>query len=145
VNEVTVHGNVTADPVTHHNPTTGRVVVTFGLAVNSRRFNRERGEWVDRPTVFHHIVCFGVDLARNVAGTLRRGMTVTVTGQFADDSYQREDDGRRVSRIRLEAADVAVSLRWATAEVTRQPRPDGQPGASPDDATPAAETEHSAA
>ena len=47
-------------------------------------------------------------------------MAVTVTGQLGDDSYTPEGRDRPVTRHRLEAADIAVSLRWATATVTRQ-------------------------
>jgi len=46
-------------------------------------------------------------------------MAVTVTGQFADDSYVPDGSDRVIRRHRLEAQDIAVSLRWATATVTR--------------------------
>ena len=49
-------------------------------------------------------------------------MAVTVTGQLADDSYTPDGWDRPIRRHRLEAADIAVSLRWATATVTRDPR-----------------------
>jgi len=46
-------------------------------------------------------------------------MAVTVTGQFADDSYVPDGSDRVIRRHRLEAQDIAISLRWATATVTR--------------------------
>src|SRR6266498_3498504 len=111
MNEITLHGNVTAEPVRRSN--TGRIATSFSVAVNNGYYDRRSGQYVTQPAVFHHVVCFG-DLADNAAATLRKGATVTVTGQFTDDSYQAEG-GQRIRRTRLVAADVAVSLRWATA------------------------------
>ena len=122
MNETTIHGNLTANPVVHTNPQTGKTATTFDLAVNSRWYDRGRGHYVDRPPVFHRVVCFG-DLAGNAAASLKKGMTVTVTGSFADDSYTPQGTDKPIRRIRLEAADVAVSLRWAVAAVARKTTP----------------------
>jgi single-strand DNA-binding protein len=135
MNEITIHGNLTASPTVRRNADTGRTAVSFAVAVNSRRYDRRHEQYVDRPAVFHRVVCFG-ELAENAAATLTRGMAVTVTGQFADDSYVPDGRDSAVRQIRLEASDVAVSLRWATAAVTRRPFPaettqptgTGQPG-----------------
>jgi single-strand DNA-binding protein len=125
MNEITIHGNLTANPVVNTNPNTGRSATTFDLALNSRYFDRGNGQWRDRPAVFHKVVCFG-DLAANAAETLRKGMTVTVTGTLADDSYTPNGADKPIRRTRLEAADVAVSLRWAVAAVARQTTPTEQ-------------------
>jgi single-strand DNA-binding protein len=116
MNEITIHGNLTDDPTLHHSPS-GVAVLKFTVAVNSRRFNRPTNRWVDRNPVFHRVVAFN-GLATNAATTLVKGMTVTVTGELADDSW-RTEDGRKISRSQLEAADIAVSLRYATAQVTK--------------------------
>jgi single-strand DNA-binding protein len=139
MNEITIHGNITANPVVNTNPTTGRSATTFDLALNSRYYDRTAGQWRDRAAVYHRVVCFG-DLAANVAATLHKGMTVTVTGSLADDSYTPNGAERPIRRTRLEAVDVAVSLRWAVATVTRhlanQPAP---PSVDADTTEPAAE------
>lgn len=80
--------------------------------------------------MFHRVVCFNA-LAENVAASVRRDAAVAVTGEFADDSYTREDGGQRVRRIQIEASDVAVSLRYATATITTNQR---DPRASSSDA-----------
>jgi single-strand DNA-binding protein len=72
------------------------------------------------PPVFHKVIAFGA-LAENTAATARKGMAVTVTGELADDSYTAED-GRTVRGTQLQASDVAVSLRFATADVTANPK-----------------------
>jgi single-strand DNA-binding protein len=116
MNEITIHGNLTDEPTLHHSPS-GVPVVKFTVAVNSRRFNRPTNRWVDRNPVFHQVVAFN-GLATNAAATLAKGMTVTVTGELADDSW-RTEEGRKIRRSQLEATDIAVSLRYATAQVTK--------------------------
>ena len=121
MNEITISGNVTADPVLRY----GRdgdttAFLAFTVAVNRSYFDRNRGARVQQPAVFHEVVAFR-GLAENAARTLMKGMAVTVTGQFADNSYVPDGSERLIRRIRLEAADIAVSLRFATAEVAKRP------------------------
>lgn len=126
MNELTIHGNLTANPVEHCNPRTGATAVVFDVAVNSRRYDRDSGEWIDRAPVYYRVVCFR-HLAANCAASLSRGTTVTVTGQIVDDSYTPAEGGRPVRRTRLEAADVAVSLRWVAVSIRRDEKPDQAP------------------
>ncbi len=116
MNEITIHGNLTDEPTLHHSAS-GVAVLKFTVAVNSRRFTRPTNRWADRTPVFHRVVAFN-GLATNAAATLAKGMTVTIAGELADDSW-RAEDGRTIRRSQLEAADIAVSLRYATAQVTK--------------------------
>ena len=120
MNEISIHGNVAADPTVHH----GRekhTVVQFTVGVTNRWYNRAESRWETKPTVWHKVVCFG-ELGENVAATVHKGTLVTVTGTVADDSYTPDGRDQPVRRQKLEAADVAVSLRWATATVVRSVR-----------------------
>ena len=88
MNEITIHGNVTADPVLRF----GRdgdatAFLAFTVAVNRFYFDRARNAKVEQPAIFHEVVAFR-GLAENAAASLAKG--------------------------------TAVSLRWATAEVTRK-------------------------
>jgi single-strand DNA-binding protein len=117
MNEITISGNVTADPVLRYGRDSDTTAfLAFTVAVNRSYWDRARNARVEQPAVFHSVVAFR-GLAENAAATLRKGMAVTVTGQFADDSYVPDGSDRVIRRHRLEAQDVAVSLRWAT--VTR--------------------------
>ena len=140
MNEITISGNITADPTLSFGRNgAGTAFTSFTVAVNRSYFDRTRNTRVQMPTVFHRVVAFG-KLAENTAATLRKGTTVTVTGQLADDSYTPDGSDRIIRRYRLEAADIAVSLRWATAIVTRQTsNGNGRPAA--DTAEPAGATE----
>jgi single-strand DNA-binding protein len=125
MNTLTIHGNVTADPEPLRYTGDGNPVAHFSVAVNRRRYDRTTGQSTDLDTVYHRIVAFGA-LAENIA-TLTRGTLVTVTGELADDSWT-PDDGKRVYRTQLIAADVAVSLRFASVVVTKNQRRETQAG-----------------
>ena len=116
MNEITIVGDLTADPVYRVSERNARGVVHFDVAVNRRRFNRESNQYDDLPPVFHRVVAFG-PLADNVNESLQRGLEVVVVGSFADDSYEK--DGERRRQHVLEAQVVAPSLRFATAEVKK--------------------------
>ena len=119
MNETTISGNVTADPVLRYGRDSDTTAfLAFTVAVNRTYWDRARNARIEQPAVFHSVVAFR-GLAENAAATLRKGMAVTVTGQFADDSYVPDGSERVIRRHRLEAQDIAVSLRWATATVTR--------------------------
>ncbi|MGQ0480407.1 MAG: single-stranded DNA-binding protein [Pseudonocardia sp.] len=119
MNEITIHGNLTDEPTLRYS-SEAKAVVNFTVAVNRRRLDRQTGQWVDQAPVFHRGVAFGL-LAENAAN-LPKGTAVTVTGELADDSWTTPEDGKRVYRTQLLAADVAVSLRFATVEITKNPR-----------------------
>lgn len=120
MNEITISGNVTADPVLRYGRDSDTTAfLAFTVAVNRSYWDRARNTRVEQPAVFHQVAAFR-GLAENAAATLRKGMAVTVTGQFADNSYTPDGSDRLIRRHRLEATDIAVSLRWATAAVTRQ-------------------------
>ena len=125
MNEITIHGNLTAAPVLREGQSS-KPFLTFTVAVNRSYYAAERGTRVDLPAVFHSVIAFN-NLAENAARTLGKGMTVTVTGYLADNSYTDPATGQTIRRTRLEAGDIAVSLRFATAEVTKRTAT-GQPG-----------------
>ncbi len=114
----TVIGNICADPtlrMTRRNVAMAR----FTLAVNQRRKVGEN-EFVDRPTVFHRIMCFG-HLAENVSNSLRKGMEVLAVGEWVDDSYE-DERGKKHTYVAMEARAVGPGLRWGTASFTKVER-----------------------
>ena len=118
MNEITIHGNLTADPVLREGQS-GKPFLTFTVAVNRFYYAAERGTRVDLPAVYHSVIAFN-QLADNAAATLAKGMTVTVTGYLSDNSFTDPATGQTIRRTRLEAGDIAVSLRFATAQVTKR-------------------------
>ena len=113
-NSVTVVGNVTRDPELRFTPS-GAAVATFGLAWN-RRSTNARGE-TEEQVSFFDVTCWR-QLAENVAESLTKGSRVVVYGRLEQRSWET-NDGEKRSKVEIIADDVAPSLRWATASITR--------------------------
>lgn len=114
--EVRLIGNVTRDPefkVTQG----GQNMVTFSVAINKRQKNQDTGQWENGEPEFHDVVCWR-ELAENVTETVVKGMRVIVVGRLSKRSWEG-DDGKKQYRVEVVADDVAPSLRWAVAEVTK--------------------------
>jgi len=123
-NNVTVTGNATREPELRFTPS-GQAVANFGVAVNRRWQNRQTQEW-EESVSFFDVTCWST-LAENVAETVAKGTRVTVSGRLDQRSWETQEGDKR-SKVEIVADDVAISLRWATAEVLRNERPDGGSG-----------------
>ena len=108
-----VVGNVTSEPKLYLTKRTGTAMANFGVAVNRRR--KVGDVYVDRPAVFHNIICFG-RLAEHVGYTVHTGMEVMAVGEWINDTYD-DDRGRTRKRVTMEARVVGLSLRWVTASI----------------------------
>ena len=122
-NSVTVVGNVTRDPELRFTPN-GQATLSFGVAVNRRWQNRQTQEW-EEATSYFDVVCWR-DMAENASETLFKGARVIVMGRLEQRSWEGQD-GERRSKVEIVADEVGPSLRWATAQVTKNERrtPDG--------------------
>jgi single-strand DNA-binding protein len=120
-NNVTITGNATREPELRFTPS-GQAVANFGVAVNRRWQNRQTQEWEEAVSFFD--VTAWAQLAENVAESVAKGTRVTVTGRLDQRSWETQEGDKR-SKVEIVADDVAVSLRWATAEVVRNERTDG--------------------
>jgi single-strand DNA-binding protein len=93
--------------------------VTFGLAVNRRWQNRQTQEW-EEATSFFDIVCWR-EMAENVSETITRGARVMVAGRLEQRSWETQEGDRR-SKVEVVADEIGPSLRWATAQITKNER-----------------------
>ena len=98
---------------------------SFGVAVNRRWQNRQTNEWEER-TSFFNVVCWR-EMAENVTESLGKGTRVVVTGRLEQRSWETEN-GEKRSVVEIVADEVGPSLRWATAEITRNERRGGGGG-----------------
>src|SRR5580693_1801378 len=117
-NSVILVGNITRDPelrFTNTRPPTP----SFGLAVNRRWQNRQTQEW-EEAVSFFDVVCWRA-MAENVSETLTRGARVMVAGRLEQRSWETQDGDKR-SKIEVVADEIGPSLRWATAQVTKNER-----------------------
>jgi single-strand DNA-binding protein len=117
-NTVTLVGNITRDPELRYTAG-GQATSSFGLAVNRRWQNRQTQEWEERVSFFN-VVCWR-EMAENVAESLAKGSRIVVTGRLEQRSWET-DNGDKRSVVEITADDIGPSLRWATAQVTRNER-----------------------
>jgi single-strand DNA-binding protein len=123
-NNVTITGNATREPELRFTPS-GQAVANFGVAVNRRWQNRQTQEWEEAVSFFD--VTAWAQLAENAAESVAKGTRITVTGRLDQRSWETQDGDKR-SKVEIVADDIAVSLRWATAEVMKNERFEGGGG-----------------
>ncbi len=116
-NNITLIGNITKDPELRFTPT-GQATSTFGLAVNRRWQNRQSHEW-EEATSYFDVVCWR-ELAENVSASLPKGTRVIVTGRLEQRSW--EQNGEKRYKVEIIADELGPSLRWASAQVTKNER-----------------------
>jgi single-strand DNA-binding protein len=132
-NTVTIVGNLTRDPELRFTGS-GVAQATLGVAVSRRWQNRQTQEW-EEATSFFNVVAWR-EQAENAAESLTKGMRVVVTGRLEQRSWET-DNGDKRSVVEISADEIAPSLRWATAQVTRNERTGGGGGGRPQAAAPA--------
>lgn len=106
--QVTLVGNTTADPELRFAPT-GVAVCSFTVACSSRKQN-EAGEWVDDKVLYMPVTVFR-DPAEHAAESIEKGDQVIVTGRIYTDQWE-DKDGNKRSMVKMNADDVAVSLKF---------------------------------
>ena len=119
---ITIVGNLVADPELRFTASS-IPVASFRVASTPRFYNRDTGQWEDGEGLF--LTCnVWRQYAENVAESLSKGMRVVVNGRLRQRSYQtREGENRTVYEIEVD--EVGPSLKYATAQVTRNPREGG--------------------
>ena len=115
---ITVTGNLVDDPELRFSPR------GFGgpvrIASTPRYRDNATGEWKDGDTLF--LTCqVWRQAAENVAETLQKGTRTIVTGRLRQRSYETSE-GEKRTVYELQADEVGVSLRNATAKVTKATR-----------------------
>ncbi|MBN9644362.1 single-stranded DNA-binding protein [Corynebacterium mendelii] len=115
---ITVVGNLVDDPELRYTPS-GSAVANFRVASTSRRFDSQSNGWVEGDTLF--LTCnVWRQAAENVAETLHKGMRVIVNGRLRQRSFDTRE-GERRTVFEIEVDDVGPSLKYASAEVKRNP------------------------
>lgn len=118
--EVTMTGTLTHDPELRFTQG-GHAVVSFTVACNDRKLDKESGKWVDADATFVRCNLWR-QAAENVAESLTRGNRVIVMGQLKQRKYTPKDGGDERTVFELEVSEVGPSLKWATAKVNKAER-----------------------
>ncbi|MEE9415363.1 MAG: single-stranded DNA-binding protein [Acidimicrobiales bacterium] len=110
-NTITVVGNITRDPELRFTPS-GAAVANFGVAWNKKGQDGKEDE-----VSFFDVTCWR-QLAENVSESLTKGARVVIYGRLEQRSWQTQEGDKR-SKVEIIADDVAPSLKWASAQITR--------------------------
>ena len=121
-NEISITGNLTRAPELRFT-TSGTATCSFGVAQNRRYM--QNNEWVDAPTNFFNVTVWG-QYGENVAASVAKGDRVVVKGRLDFRKYTNRD-GVEVATHDIVADEVAPSLKYATAAITRIQRDGGSP------------------
>ncbi|MFJ9518705.1 single-stranded DNA-binding protein [Kitasatospora sp. NPDC101801] len=136
---VTMIGNV-ATVVSYSQTAAGVPVANFRMAATERRYDREKGDWVDGETSWVTVTAWRW-LAANVVSSLSKGDPVVVSGRLRVREWGEEEKRRCVVEIdaRVVGHDLGrgtTAFRWAV-----QAKPDlvlGRSGREESAAGPAA-------
>jgi single-strand DNA-binding protein len=118
--QLTIAGNLVDDPELRYTPS-GQPVVRFRVASTPRFYDKASGEWKDGETLF--LTCQAWrQSAEHTAESLNRGTRVIVQGRLRQRSYEAKDGSGKRTVYELDADEIGVSLRNATAKVTKASR-----------------------
>jgi single-strand DNA-binding protein len=129
---VTIVGNVLTAPEWRRTTVTGTFVVSFKIASTSRRYDRERGVWVDGDHLRVRVVCWK-RLGENVSMSLPLGDPVIVHGRLYTRDWTDDQGGRRTT-YELDAVAVGHDLSRGVDKFARR-RPAGSTDMVNDEAT----------
>ena len=113
-NFITFIGNLTEDPELRFTGG-GTPVVSLRVASNRRWTGRDGQQ--QEETTFMNVTAWR-DLAENAGESLHKGDRVLVIGRVKVRSYENQQ-GQTVWVTEIEADEIAPSLRWARAQVSR--------------------------
>ena len=117
--QVTLVGTITSDLRRRGVGDGGAELVSFRVAANERRRDRESGEWHDGETTYAQVTCWR-RLVGGVSFSLYKGAPVIVTGRMFTRQY--EVDGAKRSSLEIDAAAVGPDLARCQATIMRTPQ-----------------------
>lgn len=105
---ITIAGNLIADPELKFTQS-GKAVATFTV-VSSKSSKKEDGTWENTDTTFWNIKAWG-KTAENIADSLRKGVSVIVSGTAVQESWEDKNTGEKRSKISVTAWNVGADLK----------------------------------
>lgn len=116
---ITLVGNIVGD-LEQRTTRGGGTVAAFRLAVGERRFDREKGEWVDAHTNFYAISVFG-ELGAHALRSFQKGERVLLSGRLRLREWETET--KRGVSADVIADAIGHDLRWGVSTFQRASKP----------------------
>jgi single-strand DNA-binding protein len=121
--EITVVGTVLTTPERRRTEKSNAVVTTFLVVSNSRRFDREAGQWVDGATFRVRVSCWR-RLADHVFDSVFVGDPVVIKGRITTRDWRTEQDEPRTA-YNVDAITVGHDLNRGRATFAKAKPPSG--------------------
>jgi single-strand DNA-binding protein len=113
---LTIRGNLTADPELRYTQA-GVAVANLTIASTPRVWDKSASDYVDGDTLFMRCSVWR-EMAENATSSLHKGTSVIATGRLKQRSYE-DNDGNKRTVVEMEIEDIGPSIRFASAQVTR--------------------------
>jgi len=114
---ITIVGGLTDAPELRFTPS-GAAVASFTVASTTRVFDKQASEWKDSDVLYMRCSLWRQPAENLAESGLEKGCRVVVTGRLKQRSYEtREGEKRTV--VELDVEEIGVSLKYATAKVTK--------------------------
>lgn len=120
---ITVHGNLTADPELRYTQA-GVAVANLTIAQTPRFLDKTSNEWKDGEAVFLRGAIWR-GYGEHVAASLRKGQAVIASGKLRQRSYVDPKTSENRTVFELDIDEIGPSLRYGTSVFTKS-----TPGAS---------------
>ncbi|MFW9156266.1 single-stranded DNA-binding protein [Corynebacterium striatum] len=110
-NFIAISGNLTKKPEMRYTPS-GKPVVSFTVAHNTGRFDKQTNEWVDGQATFIDVELWGGKGENFVNAYAQQGKgPVLVLGQLKQDTWEDKNGGGKRSKHKITADDVSFIPR----------------------------------
>jgi single-strand DNA-binding protein len=117
---ITITGNLVDEPVLRFTQQ-GQPVASFRVASVPRYFDKQANDWKDGDGLFLTVNVWKQQ-AEHAVESLAKGTGVVVTGRLRERTYELKDGGGKRTVLEVEADDVAASLKFASAKITKAER-----------------------
>lgn len=118
--QISITGTLGKDPE-GKTSNAGKPFARFSLAW-SESSKDQNGQWMDGPTQWVQVTCFG-RVAQNLVASLHKGDRVNVTGRIKPESWSSQQGEQTV--LALTADAVSPDLTFASVQVQKNPKQGG--------------------
>jgi single-strand DNA-binding protein len=118
--QITVTGNLVEDPTLRFTQQ-GQPVASFRVASTPRYFDKQSNEWKDGDGLFMTVNVWRQQ-AESMCESITKGTRVVVTGRLKQRTYELKDGSGKRTVLEVEADDVAASLKFASAKISKVAR-----------------------
>ena len=120
-NDITISGNLTKEPVQRFTPS-GKSVVEFTLAHNTRQYNQQSQQWEDGEPTFIDVTFWGRKGENFLQDYTQNGKRpVVVLGSLKQDRWEDKNTGDKRSKHKINADEVTFIPRGQGAGGQQSP------------------------